>query len=197
MKAMFWMFHGSAAGAHAARPAGGGAVLRRKPSWWRRLSWRGAVVVAAACFVVGYPLYTYLDVLLTGGISHRGDLLVVDLKAMSSFEMNQESGVTGDIPSLYRNLDGKRVLLTGQMWDPYTTAGQIRTFTLVYSISNCCFNGPPKIQHFVLASVPPGKNVEFCDGFVDVVGKLHVGVQSAAGRVQSVYRIDVEKVQRE
>ena len=72
----------------------------------------------------------------------------------------------------------------------------IRAFTLVYSISNCCFNGPPKVQHFVAASVLPGGEAEYSSDLVDVVGTLHVGVQTAEGHVQSVYRIDVEKVSR-
>jgi hypothetical protein len=106
-------------------------------------------------------------------------------------------GTNDDIPKRYRQLDGKRVLLTGQMYEPYTAEGKIRAFTLVYSISNCCFNGPPKVQHFIQAIVPVGKSVEYSPDFVDVVGTLHVGVESGEGHVQSVYRIDVEKVVRD
>jgi hypothetical protein len=87
-------------------------------------------------------------------------------------------------------------LLTGQIYDPDVADGNIHTFTLVYSIANCCFNGPPKVQHFVAASVIPGHEARYSSDLVDVVGTLHVGVQSAAGHVQSVYRIDVEKVTR-
>ena len=160
-------------------------------------SWRTYALIATALFLFGYPIYVYTDALITGGITRRGDLLVVDLKALSSFEMDQDTGTTQDIPLRYRQLDGKRVLLVGQMWDPYVADGQIRIFTLVYSISNCCFNGPPKIQHFIQATVPIGKAVEYSPDFVDVVGTLHVGVESAAGHVQSVYRIDVENVKRD
>jgi hypothetical protein len=160
-------------------------------------SWRTYALIATAIFLFGYPIYIYTDTLITGGITRRGDLLVVDLKALSSFEMDQDAGTTQDIPLRYRQLDGKRVLLIGQMWDPYVADGQIRIFTLVYSISNCCFNGPPKIQHFIQATVPPGQAVEYSPDFVDVVGTLHVGVQAAEGHVQSVYRIDVEKVARD
>ena len=160
-------------------------------------SWRTYALIATVLFLFGYPIYIYTDTLITGGITQRGDLLVVDLKALSSFEMDQDTGTTQDIPLRYRQLDGKRVLLVGQMWDPYVADGQIRIFTLVYSISNCCFNGPPKIQHFIQATVPIGKAVEYSPDFVDVVGTLHVGVESAEGHVQSVYRVDVEKVTRD
>jgi hypothetical protein len=158
-------------------------------------SWRTYALIATVIFLFGYPIYIYTDSMITGGITRRGDLLVVDLKALSSFEMDQDNGTDADIPRRYRELDGKRVLLVGQMWDPYTADGKIRAFTLVYSISNCCFNGPPKVQHFIQATLPPGKDVDTnSNDFVDVVGTLHVGVQSAEGHVQSVYRLDVEKV---
>ncbi|MGA2440816.1 MAG: hypothetical protein ABSH08_07645 [Tepidisphaeraceae bacterium] len=160
-------------------------------------SWRTYALIATALFLFGYPIYIYTDALITGGITRRGDLLVVDLKALSSFEIDQDTGTTQDIPLRYRQLDGKRVLLVGQMWDPYVADGQIRIFTLVYSISNCCFNGPPKVQHFIQATVPAGQAVEYSSDFVDVTGTLHVGVQAAEGHVQSVYRIDVEKVKRD
>jgi hypothetical protein len=169
---------------------------RWKKSRWQKLSWRGLLLLATAVFLFGYPTYLYMDSVITGGIKQRGDLLQVDLKAMSSFEMDQDAGTTEDIPLQYRQLDGKRVLLTGQMYEPYETAGKIRTFTLVYSITNCCFNGPPKVQHYVAASVLRGHDAEYSSDLVDVVGTLHVGVESAEGHVKSVYRIDVEKVTR-
>jgi len=157
-------------------------------------SWRTYALIATVLFLFGYPMYIYTDSLITGGITRRGDLLVVDLKALSSFEMDQDAGTNQDIPKRYRDLDGKRVLLTGQMWDPYAAEGKVRAFTLVYSISNCCFNGPPKVQHFIQATVSPGLDVSSSSNFVDVVGILHVGVESGEGHVQSVYRLDVEKV---
>lgn len=161
-------------------------------------NWRTYALIATVLFLFGYPIFVYTDALVTGGITQRGDLLVVDLKALSNFEMDQDNGTTQDIPLRYRNLDGKRVLLVGQMWDPYAAGGKIRAFTLVYSISNCCFNGPPKVQHFIQAIVPAGKAVDYYSSdFVDVVGTLHVGVESGEGHVQSVYRIDVEKVAKD
>ena len=162
-----------------------------------KIPWRPFALIATIIFLFGYPVFIYTDTLITGGITQRGDLLVVDLKALSSFEMDQDTGTTDDIPLRYRQLDGKRVLLIGQMWDPFTADGQIRAFTLVYSISNCCFNGPPKVQHFIQAVVPTGQAVDYSSDFVDVVGTLHVGVESAEGHVQSVYRIDVEKVSKD
>jgi hypothetical protein len=155
-------------------------------------------LIGTAIFLFGYPTWEYVDSLVTGGITMRDGLLVVDLKALSSFEMDQDNGTNEDIPLRYRKLDGKRVLLVGQMYNPYGANDKVQAFTLVYSISNCCFNGPPKVQHFIQATVPSGKAVDdLSNDFVDVVGTLHVGVESEAGHVQSVYRIDVEKVTKD
>jgi hypothetical protein len=163
-----------------------------------KFTWRTIAIIATVLFLFGYPIYIYTDSLITGGITHRGDLLVVDLKALSSFEMDQDTGTTDDIPKRYRDLNNKRVLLTGQMWAPYAAADEkIRAFTLVYSISNCCFNGPPKVQHFIQATVPVGQSIDYSNDFVDVIGTLHVGVEQGEGHVQSVYRIDVEKVAKD
>ena len=121
-------------------------------------------------------------------------MLVVDMKSMSNFNFDQTNGATADIPTCYRNLDGKRVMLAGEMWAPDSATGSVGRFQLVYSISNCCFNGPPRVQHFVTATVEPGKDVQYAQGVVNVVGTLHVGVERADGQVKSVYRMDVEKV---
>ncbi len=170
-------------------------MLQRVSTRRRIPPWPMLLLLAAGAFVIFYPLYYYIDGIVTGGIHTRGNLLQVDLKAMSNFDMDQSAGTTSDIPAIYRQLDGRRVLLTGQMWDPYTASGSICNFSLVYSINNCCFIGPPKVQHFVQATVPQGHRVDYYpNDFVQVVGTLHVGVQSAKGQVQSVYRIDVEKV---
>ena|ERR1700722_7366753 len=161
-------------------------------------TWRTLALIGTAIFLFGYPIWIYSVSLVTGGITQRGNLLIVDLKAMSSFEMDQDNGTNEDIPLRYRKLDGKRVLLVGQMYNPYGAGDKVQAFTLVYSISNCCFNGPPKVQHFIQAMIPSGKGVDdYSNDFVDVVGTLHVGVESEAGHVQSVYRIDVEKVTKD
>lgn len=145
-------------------------------------------------FVIGYPVYIYLEATITGGISQRGDLLVVDLKAMSTFEMDQVNATDEDIPRKWRELDGKRVECSGEMWSPYSAGGRLGGFQLCYSIAKCCFNGPPKVQHFVQVTVPEGRSVDYHQGLVHVTGTLRVGVTRAQGKVQSVYRLEVETV---
>jgi hypothetical protein len=159
----------------------------------KRFTWRLLLPVLAAASVLVYPVYCVLDAAITHGIHQDGNLLRVDIKALSNFDLDQVSGVTQDIPFQYRNLDGKRVELTGVMWDPYTATESQKKFDLIYSFS-CCCSGPPLIQHFVKCTVLPGGNVDYHSGIVRVVGTLHVGVIPGAITIASVYRLDVERV---
>ena len=92
-------------------------------------------------------------------------------------------------------LDGQRVMLAGEMWSPQTADGRVDRFQLVYSNSRCCFSGPPKVQHFVKATVPPGKDVDVSNGIVNVIGTLHVGVERRTARSPASTGSTVEKVE--
>jgi hypothetical protein len=95
-------------------------------------------------------------------------------------------------------LEGKRVLLDGQMWAP-TSAGtdSVNYFQLVYSISKCCFNGPPLAQHFVDANVVPGRTVyNYGQDPIHVWGTMHIHFRKDPGGViKAVYEVDVDKVE--
>ena len=86
-------------------------------------------------------------------------------------------------------------MLVGEQYLSRSMRGPDLEFDLVYSITKCCFNGPPQIQHFVKCKSLPNKKIDYYSGLVKVVGTLHVGVQSENGRVSSVYRMDVESVE--
>jgi len=160
----------------------------------RKINWRVAIFAVLLLSIVGTPAYVYLKAATSGGISQRGDLMEVDIYAMSNFEFDQLDGVTADVPKRYRDLDGKRVLLCGEMWAPHSAAGQVDGFDLVYSIGKCCLGGPPKVQHFIKCKVQKHGSVDYRGGQVNVIGILHVNVERDDGRVQSVYRLDVERV---
>lgn len=146
--------------------------------------------------LVGFPVYLFLDSTLTGGIRQRGDYTQIDLKAMSNFPFDQINGTQQDVPEIWLKQNGKKVILYGEMWQPQVAAGKISNFELCYSIAKCCFSGPPQIQHFVQAKAAPGSNVEYYDGLVKVTGTLHVNVIKSAGRIQSIYQLDVESVEQ-
>lgn len=158
-----------------------------------RINFRMIVFAAVVLALVGTPVYIYLDSRLSGGIKNHGDYLEVDLKAMSNFPFDQINGTAEDIPRQFRALDGKRVMVEGEIWAPNSAGSELQNFELVYSIAKCCFSGPPQIQHFVQSKPVKGK-VPYYSGLVRVVGTLHVNVQKAGGQVSSVYQLQVESV---
>lgn len=160
-----------------------------------RINFRILLFAGVLLLVVGYPTWQYLESVITGGIKHRTDGYVeVDLKAMSTFAFDQIAGTIDDIPGRWRELDGKKVVLTGEMWAPNAASPHIDRFELVYSIAKCCFSGPPQIQHFVQSNVPAGGTVPFYAGLVEVRGTLRVDVRREADRVIGIYWLDVEGV---
>ena len=150
-----------------------------------------ALVVLIPIALVGYVYYTSLA---TGQIRELPDgYKLVNLKAMSTFPFDQRTGTAADIPEPYRALDGQKVQMDGEMFADKVAADTIKDFSLVYSVSECCFNGPPKIQHFVFSSADPA--VRFYADPVTARGTLHIDVTSSGGKVDQVFRMDVESVE--
>ncbi|MBV8780190.1 MAG: hypothetical protein JO353_02225, partial [Phycisphaerae bacterium] len=139
----------------------------------------------------------YLNSVITGGIQDVGNgVKQVDLKAMSSFPLDQANGQLTDIPEKWRALDGQKVVLYGEMWQPMSTGdNNVKRFDLCYSIAKCCFTGPPLVQHFVQSTAVPGKSLNYYDNLVKVVGTLHVNVKHDQGKVTSIYQLDVENIE--
>jgi len=81
------------------------------------------VFLAVVALLVGYPVYVYLDSVITGGIKDVGNgFKEVDLKAMSTFPFDQQNGAVQDIPEKWRALDGQKVVLYGEMWEAFDAA---------------------------------------------------------------------------
>ncbi len=158
--------------------------------------------IAVFSLLLGYPLYIYLDSMLSGGIKQEGDYTRVDLKAMSTFTIDQKAGTVNDVPERFRNLDGKKVILVGQVAPGGLEArGMDQYFQLVYSVQKCCYSGKPLIQHFVQATIPPEslKNISGSDsGDIEVRGVLTVKVtpedKSPGDDISGIYHIRVESI---
>jgi hypothetical protein len=113
---------------------------------------------------------------------------------MSTFTFDQVNGTIEDIPRKWRELDGQKVVLKGEMYEPLSAGGnEVKSFVLVFSIATCCVTSTPQVQHFVYANVLPGRKVEdLAMRRVEVRGTLHVNVRKEEGRVSSIYTLDVE-----
>src|SRR4030095_7303818 len=100
--------------------------------------------------LVGYPIWVMVEQQVTGGIKQAdGGYKDVNLKAMSTFTFDQVNGRLEDVPTKWRELDGQKVILKGEMYNTLGTEQNVDTFVLVYSIAKCCVTSTPQVQHFV------------------------------------------------
>ena len=172
---------------------------REKVTWSQRLNWRILVFVSAIVVPILLLFFWWLNEFLSGGIHDYGSYKEVDLKAMSTFDMDQMNATMQDIPSKWRALEGQKVMAMGEMWAQQYAGDSARLdyFQLVYSKTKCCFNGPPLAQHFVDGNVVKGKHVYYYPVPVKVWGTIHTFIRkdSQSGVIKSIYHIDVDKVE--
>lgn len=161
-----------------------------------RINFRLTLFLVVMAAVIGYPVYVYLDSVLSGGIKEMpGGVKKVDLKAMSSFVFDQAGGTVNDVPEKWRALNGQKIILEGEMVPPSLSArGGTGNFELVYSVQKCCFSGVPQIQHFIQCTVPDGREVPYVSGLVRIAGTLTVNVtrDPETNAINGVYHMRVE-----
>lgn len=158
------------------------------------MSVRVVAFIIVIGLLIGYPLkeFIFYKPIKTG----VNGFMEVDLKGISLFPFDQTKGKFEDIPADFRALDGKKVTVVGEMYQPYSAGQTVDGFQLVYSIAKCCFNGPPQIQHFVQAKAVPGSNIQYYGAQVKVSGTMHVKVTTDdEGKITGVYHMDVERVE--
>jgi hypothetical protein len=169
-----------------------------KPPFLQRINWRVLVFVAVILLPIALLFAWWLNEAISGGIHNYGAYKEVDLKAMSTFDMDQTNAKMEDIPEKWRGLEGSKVLMVGEMWAPNYAGDSARLnyFQLVYSKTKCCFSGPPLAQHFVDGNVTKGSHVYYYDVPVKVLGTVHIFVRKdpASGTIKSIYHVDVDKV---
>src|SRR5262245_53800034 len=71
--------------------------------------------------IVGFPFawvaYTFCSEMMHQGVlGKEGDYTKVELKWMSTFDFDQTNGRITDIPQRWRDLDGKKVILRGEIY---------------------------------------------------------------------------------
>jgi hypothetical protein len=168
---------------------------RKKPINWSLITRVGALAVVVLG-ALGYVLWNFTEMAITHGIKDvGGGYSEVDLKAMSVFDFDQNNGTVNDVPKMWREMDGKKVVCFGEMWDARNAGRFVGQFQLCYSIAKCCFNGPPQVQHFVQCTPVANANLEYISGLVKVKGTLHVNVTRDETKVSHVYWMDVESIE--
>jgi hypothetical protein len=167
-----------------------------KPPIGQRINFRMLTIILVFAFLVGYPVVTFIKAQMNHGVEHDGDLFRVDLKSMGNFVFDGTAGTIDNIPAQFRALDGKEVALEGFMWTGNSSAPKVPSFQFVYNVTKCCFSGPPLVQERVFAYVPDHEQVEYHNDECRIIGTLHVKVEKDdAGKISSVYTIDVKRVE--
>jgi hypothetical protein len=160
-----------------------------------RFNWRVLGFVGIVVFLLGYPAYLYISDAVTGGMKQVGDYTEVNLKALGNFYF-PENGTIENVPHRWRELDGKKVLLEGEVFAPNEAGDNMTRFELVYSISKCCFGGPPKVQERVYVVVPPEMKIpNLSYAFARVTGTLRVAPKTDAGQVVELYTLSLENIE--
>ena len=178
--------------ASAAAPLGYGAGPLPRRS---RVSLRLVLLLGLVAAPFLYFGYVIVDQAVHKGVVNRGSYYDVDLKSLGYFPFDANKDDFNDIPQRWRALDGKRVALVGEMYTGGSAAPHINAFELVYSIQDCCFGGPPRVQERVFARVPNGGKVPYYGQIVRVVGTLHVEAKrDETGQIVSIYELDIESV---
>lgn len=175
------------------------ATLTPKPSYGPRVNVRLIVLLSLVAAPFLWVAYMVVDQLVNHGVRDRGSYVEVDLKSLGNFAFNPVTDTLDAVPNEFRKLDGKRVVLEGEMFAPNEASDDVRQFELVYNIQKCCFGGPPKVQERVFARVPDGKhdvpNFQYA-GIVRVTGTLHVRLRKGVdGAAVALYEMDVEHVE--
>jgi hypothetical protein len=155
--------------------------------------------LAILAILIGIPAYSYYDAVRSGGIRQRADgVTEVDLKAMSSFPFDQDNGTLEQVPEQWRALNGKKVELVGEMWQPNAAGDAVDSFSLVYSIAKCCVTSAPQIQHFVQAKAADNRPIPLYSGPVKAIGTLRVNVikDEASNKITAVYQLELEELRR-
>jgi hypothetical protein len=174
------------------------ATLSPQSSSASRVNLRLIVLLAVVAAPFLYFVFIIARDMITGGVIDHGTYKEVDLKSMGNFFFDPSKDTLDAVPERFRVLDGKRVLLEGEMFAPNEAADDVRAFELVYNIQKCCFGGPPKVQERVFARVPPSlqgvPNYQFRSP-VKVIGTLHVKIRKGIdGVAVALYEMDVERV---
>jgi hypothetical protein len=183
----------AAAAASAPQSLPYGTAETRRPR--SRVSLRLVVLLALLTAPFAYFGYVIIDQSLHGGVTNRGSYYDVDLKSLGYFPFDAEKDDLDNVPAQWRQLDGKRVALNGEMYAPDSSGDNVSAFQLVYSIQKCCFNGPPRVQERVFAAVPNNGKVRYYPQVVRVVGTLHVKAErNEVGAIERLYTLDVESV---
>lgn len=120
---------------------------------------------------------------------------------LSDFEYEIQWGVAKkdlpkQIPAAVLAWNGKKVRTRGYMLPlKMSEEGQVQTCFLLRDLGPCCFGGAPKMNYWVLITVPEGIKAPYkAYRSVEITGTISIGEKVEYDRVTSIYRMTATKV---
>ena len=104
-----------------------------------------------------------------------------------------EDGLKG-MPKRVKELDGKKVLMTGFML-PIDEVQNIREFLLVQSLWSCCYGQPPDINGIVRVVMPGKKRTDYFFDPLKIIGTFKVEATMIDGYCVDIYNLQVESLE--
>ena len=104
-----------------------------------------------------------------------------------------EDGLKG-MPKRIKELDGKRVMMTGFML-PIDEVQNIREFLLVQSLWSCCYGQPPDINGIVRVVMPGKKRTDYFFDPLKIIGTFKVEATVIDGYCVDIYNLQVETIE--
>lgn len=98
------------------------------------------------------------------------------------------------IPSRVKELDGKKVVVSGYMLPTKVEKGLVREFLLVSSPMLCCYGQTPQVNEFVVVKMGGAGVKPVMDTPVQFFGKLVVKEMYEEGFLTNIYSLEGEKM---
>ena len=103
-----------------------------------------------------------------------------------------------EIPDEVKQIDGKKVAITGFMLPIDVDKGKVKRFLLLKSTMSCCFGVAPRINEVIYVEYPKKQKIQtVMDAPITVFGKLSVGQQFREDlMLMGVYQLELDEIKR-
>lgn len=121
-----------------------------------------------------------------------------DWQKMTSPEYIAPLSYDAQIPDKVKQIDGKKVAITGFMLPIDVDKGKVKRFLLLKSTMSCCFGVAPRINEVVYVESSNKQKIQsVMDTPITVFGKLSVGQQFREDLMLiGVYQLELDEVKR-
>ena len=121
-----------------------------------------------------------------------------DWRQLADSEYVDSLSYDTEIPDKIKQLDEKKVAITGFMLPIDVDKGKVKRFLLLKSTMSCCFGVAPRINEVIYVEYPKKRKIQtVMDMPITVFGKLSVGQQFREDlMLMGVYQLELDEVKR-